>query len=515
MLGSINIINPENFIKAFTDINCGKAFAAEISSQDFELNQFATQPLDGYKAPEGFPNCCNNHRQIFQIGKEKLNAFPNCCDGHKKLNDAAWFKKKNYAYLPHKLVSTLAYTFHCIGKCIDQDDWYKRISDYIEYTKSSYGQFPSGYGSPLGLDLYLHNLERNIENEKEISERKKERLLAFIKKYFEPLQEIEQTDINILISKYKEWLKIFPFELSFLSHLKPYFDRQMPLLTGKGETNIYTGMTGFRMKSKKELINFLVAATLTIIKEINTRQLYSECLLSDTKGLRLEILLAERKVELEELDKSGWEDKKDYINLLKNWLNGEKRFVKEINSLFKEINTIDFTKDLIKGIWALQKNDTNEPCIMNIRQNRPDKESAFRYWFKNYFSARYPDALVTAEEEKGDGRIDLKVSHKSFGDKIIEFKGWWNQDKKSSAKQVCGYLTDFENDGYIFMINHLERKEIVADYKALVTDSSMNYIADSWREHRYENTNMIYYQSKHIFSVKEKTVFHFVFNVNF
>lgn len=511
----MNIINPDNFLKAFDDMQCGKTHVAQISSQDFELKQFTTQPLEGYTAPENFPDCCGKHRQLVQNAQARLNDFPNCCASHKNLHQAPWFNKADYTYLPQKLVTTIAYTWHCIAKHIESDDWYKKITDYIDYTTKSYGQFPDGFGAPFGLAMYINTLETDIEKEKEIPIQKKEKLLAFLRKQDDPPKEIEQTDINLLIGKYKEWLKIFPFELSFLSHLKPFFERKLPILSGKGETNLYTGLTGFKLKSKKELIGFLQSATLTIIKEINTRQLYNDNQLNDTGGVQLELILAKRKIELEELDKSDWQDRKDYIKMLKKWLNGEKQFVKEINSIFKDKNKIDFTRDLINGMWALQKNDTNEPCIMNIRENKPDKETAFRYWFKNYFTARYPAAVVTAEEEKGNGRIDLKVSHKTFGDKIIEFKGWWNQDKRSSPEQICSYLTDFEKEGYIFMINHLEKKAIDADYRQLMTAPSMNYVPDSWREHRIENTDMVYYESKHLFSVKEKTVYHFIFNANF
>lgn len=515
MLGKMNIINPENFIKAFDDMQCGRTNVAQISSQDFELKQFTTQPLHGYEAPKNFPNCCGKHKQLVQNAAARFDSFPDCCENHRRLNSAPWFKKQNYAYLPQKLVTTVAYTWHCIAKNIESDDWYKKITDYIEYTRKSYGQFPDGFGAPFGLALYIGTLEADIENEKEIPTEKKEKMLAYLRKQDEPPEQIEQTDINLLISKYKEWLKIFPFELSFLSHLKPYFERQIPILSGKGETNIYTGLTGFKLKSKRELLSFLLSVTLTIIKEVNTRQLFNNDLLTNTDELHLEILVAKRKVEIEELDKSGWEDRKDYIKLLKKWLKGEKKFVKEINEIFKGQCKTDFTRDLLNGIWALQKNDTNEPCIMNIRENKPDKETAFRYWFKNYFTARYPDAIVTAEEEKGNGRIDLKVSHKLFGDKIIEFKGWWNQDKKSSPEQICSYLTDFEKEGYIFMINHLEKKTIDIDYKSFITNSAMSYVPDSWKDHRYESTDMVYYESRHLFSAKEKVVYHFIFNVNF
>lgn len=516
MLGEMNIINAKAFLNALEAVNCGESDIAHISSEDFEIKQSSTKPLEGYKAPVGFPNCCENHQQIFQIGLDRFNAFPNCCERHRKLNSAKWFKKENYSYLPDKLVTTVAYTWHCISKCIEKPDWFKEITDYIEYTKASYGQFPDGYGSQFGLELYLYNLEKNIESEKEIPSEKREKLIEFIRNYNEPINEVEQTDLNILFGKYKEWLKIFPFELSFLSHLKPYFEGQMPILKGNGETNIYTGITRFKIIKKKELIGFLISTTLTIIKEINTRKLYQDNLLNDAREIQVEIALANRKVELEGLDKSDWEDRHSYIKLLKEWLKGEKRFVKEITSLFKEsIEHVDFIQDLINGIWALQRNDTNEPCIINVRENKPDKETSFRYWFKNYFTARYPEATVTAEEEKGSGRIDLKISHKSFGDKIVEFKGWWNEDKKKSPEQISSYLTDFEKEGYVFMINHLEKKDITNDYKEFIIQPSMKYIPHSWQEHKFNNTDMNYYESKHQFSVKEKTIYHFVFNVYF
>lgn len=198
---TFNVINPEAFIKAIEDMQCRKTHIAQISSEDFEIKQYETQPLEGYEEPKGFPNCCEKHKAFLRIGAERFAEFPNCCEGHKKLNTAEWFRKENYSYMPMKLVNTLSYTWHCIAKCMNNPNWYKEITDYIEYTKGSFGQFPHDFGSPLGTELYLYNLERNIEAEDEIPAEKKESLLAFIKKYSEPVADVEQTDINLLISK--------------------------------------------------------------------------------------------------------------------------------------------------------------------------------------------------------------------------------------------------------------------------------------------------------------------------
>lgn len=135
---NISIINPEAFINAFEDMNCGKTHIAQISCEDFEIKQEETQPLEGYETPNRFPNCCEKHKEIWKIGAERFEKFPNCCDGHKNLNRAKWFKKTDYAYLPMKLVTTLSYTWHCIGRCLANSNWYKEITDYIDYTNSIY-----------------------------------------------------------------------------------------------------------------------------------------------------------------------------------------------------------------------------------------------------------------------------------------------------------------------------------------------------------------------------------------
>jgi hypothetical protein len=174
-----------------------------------------------------------------------------------------------------------------------------------------------------------------------------------------------------------------------------------------------------------------------------------------------------------------------------------------------------FIDDFIEGIKYLQQNDSNEQCIMNIRENKPDKETSFRYSFKKFFDARCKHAIIIPEPEKGKTRIDLKIIHKELGEKIIEFKGWWNHKKEDVASQICGYLTDFEKDGYIFMINDLKQKDITKEYKEIILSEKSNYIQESWIVHNYKNTDFKYFESKHKFSTKEKIIYHFIFNVYF
>ncbi|MBD0349596.1 MAG: hypothetical protein ICV65_00425 [Flavisolibacter sp.] len=509
---NFNIINPQALIKAMEHVERGEF--GQLSNEDFEIEQCDVQPLEGYAAPTNFPDCCSYHKTLLQIGKDSYNSFPDCCAAHQRLSTAPWFRKEKYAYLPEKLVNTMDYTRHCILTSIDNEDWYKRITDYIDETKASYGQLPAGYGPPVGLALYISNLEKYIECESKIPNDKKQKLLEYLQRDEEEKAPVEQTDLNLLVSKYREWLKIFPFDLSFFRELKPYFEKQLPFLSGPGVTNMYSGLTGFKLVSKEELIGFLVSTTLSIVKELNTWRLLKLGLLQQNDSLKMELILAKRKLELEELDKTNWKDRRQYIKLLKKWIKGEKQFVSEIIPLIKNVPHPAFIQDVIDGIKQLQMNDSNELCIRNVRENLPDKESSFRNYFKTFFSGRYPGAAITAEEEKGKGRIDLKIWDKVFVDKIIEFKGWWNQDKSDATKQICSYLTDFEQTGYIFMINN-RKKNITEDYKKIVTSDEASYVPCTWKEHRLEGTDFSYYESSHQFGVHQKQIYHFIFNVWF
>lgn len=511
MLGDIHIINPESVMKALKDVGCGNTPLPFISNADFEIRQTETFSLPGYEMPEGFPNCCEYHKGIVQIGKDNFKKFPFCCDLHQKLLNASWFDKRNYAYVPYKLVKTISYTTHCISAKINSIGWFKEITDYIEYSLQSFGQLPLGYGSPLGAGTYLQQVEAVIMQKAEISVEKKDKLVSFINILRSPSLKDIQTDVNLLISSYQEWIKIFPFELSFLQHLKPYFDNQIPILAGEKETNLYSNQTKSKLKTNTELVQFLIDVTQKIVEECSLFRKSQPSISRDAKELQLELLYARRKVEVNELSTSVNLDRKQYIKILKKWLAGEKRFVREISALYPEKTAVEFIETLMGGVKLLQQNDTNEYCVKNIHANGPDRESAFRYWFKDFITARCVGAVVTAEEEKGNGRIDLKVYTEQIGDIIIEFKGWWNQDKKNVAQQVASYLTDFENKCYVIMINHLP-KDITDEYKLLI-EGDGSYIKDSWKTKKFKNTSAIYFESIHKFTTSEKTIAHIIYNV--
>jgi len=314
----------------------------EIDAEHFTLSAFETKPIEGYEAPtnketgEQFPNCCPFHKSVFEGAESWFLKFPNCCDQHKAMVSKWWYNKANYSGIAEKIVKQLSYTEHHISERINIDDWYKDITDYIEYNVSSFGH------PAIGLHLYLGNIQHYIKNTKsEIPKIKRQVLIEFVETYYNSPIDIDKTnktDLNVLYSTYQKWLKVFPFEISFFSTLKPHFEKQLPILNGKPETNKYTGLAKVKMHTKGSLIDVLLNLTNNLLTQINTTTLYEKGLLTEPQKIKLELVLNERKMKLKQGYVNGSKDEgQRYRKILKEWFADEKRFIDEVTPIVKAL----------------------------------------------------------------------------------------------------------------------------------------------------------------------------------
>ncbi|MBK7958692.1 MAG: hypothetical protein IPK03_11665 [Bacteroidetes bacterium] len=135
----IIIHNRENFVEAFSKMICDNKPFAEISSNDFEISFSDVEPIEGYEIPisketgEALPNCCDFHKNVFSIVSKWFDKFPSCCDLHRRLLKEHWFKKENYKDVSMKVVKQLSFTTYLIQTKIGEPEWYKVITDYIDY----------------------------------------------------------------------------------------------------------------------------------------------------------------------------------------------------------------------------------------------------------------------------------------------------------------------------------------------------------------------------------------------
>lgn len=167
-----------------------------------------------------------------------------------------------------------------------------------------------------------------------------------------------------------------------------------------------------------------------------------------------------------------------------------------------------FISLFLHGINILiEKRGNKETFIKNIDKEKD--EAGFRNWFSSFFQDNH--CKTFPELNKGTKRIDLVVENKRFGKKKIEFKDWRNEDKDKVVQQLCEkYLTPFDSEGYIFLINP-NKSSIVENYKKIITSKSMKYAEGTWD--LLEIDDFTYFVSSHKFGAKEKLVYHIIIDI--
>jgi len=224
------------------------------------------EPVEEYEECENFPHCCENHIQAFSEISNWFIGYITNNEEHLKLIRNGKLKTEEFRDWPLKLLRSIDYTINFWEKRINNDDWFEDITNYIEYIGWCFGQPGVGYG------VYEHVVKTNISLSISIPEEKKLILL----KWFDDIHSNPESqnsdtknDINKLYFIYQKWLKIFPFELDYLSHLKPHFAKTFPFIEGEIKNNPYTGMATSKLISSDKLIPILLELTTNILSEIN------------------------------------------------------------------------------------------------------------------------------------------------------------------------------------------------------------------------------------------------------
>lgn len=386
----------------------------ETDGETLVFVPYNTLPIEGYEKPTNeetgkeFPHCCPYHTWIYENSVKWFSEFPNCCDGHKAFVKKPWFKKELYNGITDKIVRQVNFTEHHIQTQATKSDWYKDITDYIDWTIFSFGH------PAVGLHIYLQSLRHYIQtNAKELNDEQRKQLLSFLQKHYETPKE-QGTDFNILYQTYQQWLKVFPFGLnSYFGHLKEKFEKQFPILNGKPEINKYSGTARVKLHTKESLIEALLNLTNSLLTQINGATLYEKALITDASKMKLELVIESRKMKLAEgyLNKSKSEEQR-YRKILKEWIRDEKRFFEEITPLLKELPAP--TKK--PAIEEENENDfimsTIEDWLYSFKQEEHLSEKDYEALKNAYFTYSQTGKFPTLEKPI---QIRGKVNLKRFG----------------------------------------------------------------------------------------------------
>lgn len=205
--------------------------------------------------------------------------------------------------------------------------------------------------------------------------------------------------------------------------------------------------------------------------------------------------------------------KNEYQIKLQNLIGLSFDIKKETSFLYSLNSTEDINLSLcdltLRTIELMQK---NEPTFIKEYKSKKTTqllEADFRNIIYYKFGS-IQDFTISAEALSRVGRTDLQLESNKFGTKTFEFKIWGSNDYKDVVKQIYEYLTDFEDVGFIFMVNK-NKNSIDNEYIKNLQSNGMGYISNSLQKKEMNKYNI--FVSKHKIHVKEKTIYHFIYNL--
>ena len=327
---------------------CNKTWGWMLEpEQGFLVEPQKTVPTSGEHDFNTCIGCQDVRRELIKRLTEKFNGseqhqgFPFCCSQHSNLIKLKEFNRASFFSVPEMVADKIIYSIQHIINNYQNESYYKDITDYIEYTIESFGQMPTGCGGALFIGEYFIYVVDLLTRNPNIQKERKSQILEYLEVLQTPPTQNRNTDLNILLSTYQKWFKVFPFEISFFSTLKPHFENQFPILNGKPETNKFTGLTKAKMHTKGSLIDVLLKLTDNLLTQINTYILYEKGQLTEPQKIKLELVLNERKMKLKQgYVNSSRDEEQRYRRILKEWFADEIRFIDKVTPIVKALPPI-------------------------------------------------------------------------------------------------------------------------------------------------------------------------------
>ncbi len=418
---NFEISSPEKFIFDIENNNF-----VEIPGSDIWDLGYSIEPHHDYEKPNDFPNCCEYHKEIIVKLNNWFKSFPNCCDNHKILLQKKWFKKELYSEIPNKVVTSISYTSGFFNQNIEDDNWYKEITDYIDYVIESFGT-PN-----IGGERFFSILSYWVENSLEISEEtewKRNQLMDFLKSKTDNKTK-KNTDLNLLNSTFQNWIKSLP-EISVFNTIKITYKGKLPmnLFLYDGEYNRYTGLTKFKGRTQSELIEILVNHTKKILSQLTSENIYKSLNITDKEKYEIQIVTEKHKIEQLLLLESFSKNELKYVKVLKKWLKNEKGLINELKPIFDKINEQNFHSFLIQQIFffgqSLEK--------LNHLHSAFGEED-FRDYFLPHLTQISKNHIATGETFNKKGKTDILIQDLNGRNTFIgECKLWKGESYLTSA----------------------------------------------------------------------------------
>lgn len=336
-------VHNTGYVSKITPIQvCGNTVMWELTLDGVYRVPFQINPTTGphdYKKCQPCKKTISNLTKVFKqkmIDKGKKKGFPFCCPGHSNLPNVKEFDKKAFDKVPLLAAQKVVFTIQQFINAGQLPDWEKRIYDYLEWVIISFGEMPKDCGEPLFLTAYFFHVKDLAKRNTHIATEKNHKILKLLDT-LQANKPVAQTDLNILATVYERWIRTFPFQMnSYFGDLKDEYSKKLIFLRDEMDTNMYSGLTRRKMHTKESLQETLISLTNKLLTDINGVTLYEKGLISDTKKIRLELLINSRKHELlQGYANTSTDEDHRYKSMIKKWFADEKRFFDELVILLK------------------------------------------------------------------------------------------------------------------------------------------------------------------------------------
>lgn len=141
------------------------------------------------------------------------------------------------------------------------------------------------------------------------------------------------------------------------------------------------------------------------------------------------------------------------------------------------------------------------------------KEELFRDEFLRSTSFMFD---TTGESKRGAGRSDIIISVEegTLKERVIgEFKVWGRNNHEEVIDQLLGYMSNFEDFGFVFMVN--KNKTSIADQYKQIIQASKDYLPNTMREQPLLKLKDVFkhYSSQHNLNGRIRHIYHFIFDL--
>lgn len=316
-----------------------------IDAKHIRLSASPSGVIEGFEAPQDYPNCCDRHKQALKYVTDWWKEFPDCCDHHKEMAIKHWFNKDDYGYVPEKILTCFLYFEYHVSQKINNDNWFKDINNYIDHLSFSFGHPPVGFHQLTVL--MEHFVEYTKPTDWDFSEDRRKTLLDHMRRPVEDnVQKRKNSDLNLLYTIYQKWLKAVP-NVAYFSYLKQRTTNKIPmnLFLYEHEHNPYLGMTSSKVRTNSELLQILIDTTKKALSNFDTTQYVKEGLITEAQQLNINLINENHRVKQFELSEEFNKTEIRYIKIVKKWLSNEKKYFKEILPLIQSLPAPSPTKE--------------------------------------------------------------------------------------------------------------------------------------------------------------------------